>query len=761
MRLLSGPAVAAVLASAVNAAAPRPMAPQIVVLSNRADLISGGDALVEIKWPTRVRAAAEKITLNGASVASAFAQRPNGRYMGLVTGLKDGDNVLAASSGEAGSRITITSHPIGGPVFSGAQLRPWVCATPVATTVTVAGPAGSSPATAPATTKVSGLGSDPLDEQCDATPAYTYYYRKASAPTTCAFGIAGGDACYTPYDPEARPVDADIASFTNDRGVVVKDLIRVERGAINRGMYTLVSMFDPRDANAPWTPPKGWNGKLVWLFGASASHSRFQTGPVRSLFEASGGLGLQRGFMVAMSSLTDHGTNSNDVLGAETLMMVKERITERYGEIRYTIGDGCSGGSIKQLAIASAYPGLLDGIQPQCTYADALTPFIEIPDCGDLQANYYANNPNGQALTAAQRAAINGHDNTGFCAVWIRAFLPAMDPTRAQNCGFPANYPLVFNLRDNPKGIRCTAVDHLASVLGTFTGADGITRAPTIVDNVGVQYGVKALRDAVVSAEEFVRLNEGAGGYDNDLVWHPQRSSARADALAIQYRSGLVSDGRQLAKVPIIDMRGNQAGAGDIHANWRPYSVRDRLDRDAGSHENQVIWKFNSTGGAAPPGPALMRKAFTTMDTWLAAIEADHRPDPAAIKVRRNRPAAARDFCIATTGATDADLAATFDIEDPACPVKQQSSPRQIAGGPRAENVYKSQLKPLDFSDAAYGDVRFSDEQKSRLRAVFPDGVCDWSRPGVGQVPANPWTTFAAGAGGRPLGPPPTSVPIR
>ncbi|HZR22982.1 MAG TPA: DUF6351 family protein [Vicinamibacterales bacterium] len=34
-------------------------------------------------------------------------------------------------------------------------------------------------------------------------------------------------------------------------------------------------------------------------------------------------------------------------------MTVKELITERHGEIRYTIGDGCSGGSIKQLAIAS------------------------------------------------------------------------------------------------------------------------------------------------------------------------------------------------------------------------------------------------------------------------------------------------------------------------------------------------------------------------------------------------------------------------
>lgn len=761
MRLLTALAIAGGLASAVSAAASRSVAPQILVLSNRADLISGGDALVEIKWPQGVRIAAANVTLNGAPVTAAFAQRPNGRYMGLVTGLKDGDNVLAAAAGGTGARITITGHAIGGPVFSGAQLRPWVCATPVATTVMVPGPPGSTPPTAPATTKVSGLGSEPVDEQCDATTVHTYYYRKATAPATCTFGIAGENACYTQYDPAARPADADIANFTNDRGVVVKDLIRVERGAVNRGIYTLVSMFDPRDANAPWTPPKGWNGKLVWLFGASASHSRFQTGPARSLFEASGVLALQRGFMVATSSLTDHGTNSNDVLGAETLMMVKELITEKYGQIRYTIGDGCSGGSIKQLAIASAYPGLLDGLQPQCTYADALTPFIEIPDCGDLQANYFANNPSGQALTPAQRSAITGHDNAGFCAVWIRSFLPAMDPARAQNCGFPANYPLVFNARDNPHGIRCTAVDHLASVLGAFAGADGIARAATIVDNVGVQYGLKTLRDGVISAEEFVRLNEGAGGYDNDLVWHPQRASARSEALAIHYRSGLVSDGRQLAKVPIIDMRGNQAATGDIHANWRPYSVRDRLDRDAGTHENQVIWKFNSTGGAAPPGSALMRKAFTTMDAWLAAIEADHRSDPIEIKVRRNRPAAAVDFCIATTGVTDADLATMFGIEDAACPVKQQSSPRQVAGGPRAENIYKCQLKRLDFSDPAYGDARFSDDQKSRLRAVFPGGVCDWSVPGVGQVPANPWTTFVTGPGGRPLGPPPASVPIR
>jgi hypothetical protein len=298
------------------------------------------------------------------------------------------------------------------------------------------------------------------------------------------------------------------------------------------------------------------------------------------------------------------------------------------------------------------------------------------------------------------------------------------------------------------------------SALGTFTDPDGITRVNGIVDNVGVEYGLKALRDGVISAEEFVRVNEGVGGYDSDLVWHTQRSQARPEALAIHYGAGFVSDGRQLAKVPIIDMRGNQNPAGDIHGNWRPYSVRDRLDRDAGGHGNQVIWKFNSATGATPPGAAMLRKAFTTMDAWLAAIEADHSANPIEVKVRNNRPAAAVDLCIATIGASDSDLNTTFGIEDPACPVKQQASPRQVAGGPRAENIYKCQLKPLAFSDAGYGGAQFTDDQRARLQAVFPDGVCNWNVPGVGQVPVSPWTTFAGGPGGRPLGPPPVSVPI-
>jgi Tannase-like family of unknown function (DUF6351) len=758
MRKLNVLLLAAGLTCALQAAAVP--APQIIVLSNRADLISGGDALVEIKWPAGTNLALAKIAVGGTNVKSAFALRPNGRYMGLVSGLSDGPNVLSARVPGAGAQITITNHPIGGPVFAGAQLKPWICATKVTTAVTVVGNPGSTPATATATTKASGLADDPSDDQCDTPPTYTYFYQPiALQGSNCVFATSGTNACFTAYDPAARPSDAMIASFTNDRGDTVKSLIRVERGSINRTIYQLVTFFDPLDANTPWQPPKGWNGKLVWQFGPSAAVSRFEQTPARSLFDASGSVGLPLGFMIATSSLTDHGTNSNDTLAAETVMMLKERITEKYGEIRYTIGDGCSGGSIMQQSIASAYPGLIDGIQPQCSFPDTFTTFTEIADCGELQANYYTT-PNGSALTTAQRSAINGHKNTGFCAAWISSFLPAGDPTRAANCGsgFPA--ALVYNPTTNPHGIRCNGTDHDVALLGTIVDTDGIPKAPGPNDNYGMQYGLQALAAGVISAEDFVRVNEGVGGYTADQIWQPNRSRVTEATMHTYYSGGLVSDGRQLAKVPIIDLRGNEAPAGDIHANWRPFAVRDRLDRDHGGHANQLIWEFNSTTGSSTPGAALTRKAFLTMDAWLAAIEADASGDPIETKVVRDKPAGATDFCLTTIGATDADLTPALALNDPACPVKHEATPRQVAGGPVAENIFKCSLKPLNFSDPGYGAATFSDNQKARLSAVFPDGVCDWNQPGVGQVPVNPWSTFASGPGGMPLGAPPISAAI-
>src|SRR5258708_1903643 len=114
---------------AYNAATtPAALPLQINILSNRADLISGGDALVQIVIPSGVSPSSVKVTLGSNDITNEFAVRPNSLYEGLVTGLVNGPNVLKATAKGAGSAaITITNHPNGGPVFSGSQIQPWPC----------------------------------------------------------------------------------------------------------------------------------------------------------------------------------------------------------------------------------------------------------------------------------------------------------------------------------------------------------------------------------------------------------------------------------------------------------------------------------------------------------------------------------------------------------------------------------------------------------------------------------------------------------
>src|SRR5262245_7128598 len=109
---------------------------EIVTLSNRADLISGGDALVEVRVPRDVSLSRVKVKLNGSDITPSFKANAAARTLrGLVTGLVEGRNDLVADADGKGhgkeARLTITNHPIGGPVLSGPQITPFFCATPV------------------------------------------------------------------------------------------------------------------------------------------------------------------------------------------------------------------------------------------------------------------------------------------------------------------------------------------------------------------------------------------------------------------------------------------------------------------------------------------------------------------------------------------------------------------------------------------------------------------------------------------------------
>src|SRR5258706_449873 len=101
---------------------------RIYVLSNRADLISGGDALVGMTVPAGADASSMRVTLDGRDVTAAFAVRADGRYYGRIEGLAPGTNVVTAQLPDGrGARITITNYPSGGPVLSGPEVQPWSC----------------------------------------------------------------------------------------------------------------------------------------------------------------------------------------------------------------------------------------------------------------------------------------------------------------------------------------------------------------------------------------------------------------------------------------------------------------------------------------------------------------------------------------------------------------------------------------------------------------------------------------------------------
>ena len=57
-------------------------------------------------------------------------------------------------------------------------------------------------------------------------------------------------------------------------------------------------------------------------------------------------------------------------------------------------------------------------------------------------------------------------------------------------------------------------------------------------------------------------------------------------------------------------------------------------------------------------------------------------------------------------------------------------SPRYIAGAPMSADVIKCQLKAPNISEYK---VTFTTDQWTRLNAIFKEGVCDWSKPGVEQ----------------------------
>lgn len=709
-----GVALLGVLVGAPSASAAPPAANHLVIstLSTGATRASGGDVLVRIAVPVGTPLTDVRVSLNGEQQTVFLPDNSSHGLVGLVTGLRNGTNVVAAEAKGTGpsriARLAIRNFPSHGPIFAGPHQRPWICET-----------------------AASGLGTPPVEGPCVASRRYDWFYRTTAGR-------------FQPLPSLTPPFPADLAQTTTIDGARVNYIVRVESGTIDESIYRIAIIDDPSNPiSNPWSvggtkPGAGWNGKLSYPFGGGCGPG-YVSGR-NSVTSALQDTPLSLGFAVAFGTRNTLGTGCNDVVSAETLAMIKEHFVEQYGLPRFTIGSGGSGGAIQQHLIAQNYPGLLDALTPGISYPELTSILPDVLDCR-LLANYFTTHSDPADWPGIRRAAVDGYAVAtaggatgrtvcqngwgGFANRW-------QNPTAGFDPVVPVD--IRYDPVTNPTGIRATFWDGLANVFGTDPNTGF---APSAYDNVGVQYGLAALNDGAITTEEFLDLNEKIGGLDIDGNIIPGRSEGDVQALETAYRTGrVVTSGNDLT-LPIIDTRGYTDLIGDIHTRERTFAFLERLSKANGTTANQVTW---TTPSGASGAPDLNRMALLAHNEWLENILADTSSAPYPLKVLRNKPAWAKDACWDTAG-TKHEEPVTLD-PSAACnqlfPVHKNV--RIVAGGPLAGDILKCQLKPTNFTEYS---VRFTTAEKDRLRKVFPRGVCDWSRPGVKQQPpSGTWLDF-------------------
>jgi hypothetical protein len=693
--------------------------PRIDVLSNRADVLSGGDALVAIGLTNGLKASKVTVRLRGRNVTSSFAMRPNGRFEGLVTGLRVGSNLLTASArGRRTARMTLVNHANGGPTISGPQVKPWTCEN------------GSK------------------DPKCEQAPTYTYQYRSS---------VDGG---FHDYDPNNPP--SDVAQTTTQTGVTVPFVIRIETGYQDRDQYKIATLFQPGKPWAAWAPQPQFNHKLLITHGASCGIDHVSadapsvTGDTVGVpgapaaTSSSPATALGEGYAVMSTALDNAGHNCNLITQAESLIMAKEHLIEQYGTLRFTIGTGCSGGSLVQQQVANAYPGIYQGILPQCSFPDSWS-------TGQQLAAYhftrgYFEHPEkwgtGIIWTPEQIAAVEGHPNHGNAIIFDTVYWEALaDPSGG--CAGVTDAQM-YHADTNPGGVRCTLADYMINVFAPRPSSvwtpnekkigHGFAGLP--IGDAGVEFGLQALKDGTITPAQFVDLNDKIGGADIDLNYTHARSDTTQPALRNAYRSGAINETNNLTSVAIIDLRGPDPGA--FHDAYRSWTIRARLEHQEHHFpRNHVIWF-----GEAPliGDPTYTTQGLQAEDRWLTAVEADKRHVSLARKVQEDRPADVSDRCSNIPGVEAVSVPGVGTVCQNKDVQTRYATPAMVAGESVATDTMKCKTEPLRQKN--YYPLVFTPAEWTTLQKVFPSGVCDWSDGGVSKQNTIPWLTYQKDAAG-------------
>jgi len=560
----------------------------------------------------------------------------------------------------------------------------------------------------------------------------------------------------------------DIENFADKDTDVI--LLRVEQGTINRFIYTLVMPIKVNEVGQRLSKSR-WNKRLIYQFNGGSGIGYRQGKQKAKRVIARQKQQLLDGYAVISSSGNKTSYTYNMLLAEDTARRVKNHFVSLYGRPLYTVGIGGSGGGLAQYLIAQNSTGILDCLIPLYSYPDMISQTTYALDC-DLLNNYFTFRAKKKShwhdwqkrqSVEGMNALNNFPQRTGYLQPVnqiMAGFVPSL-PSGNSECinGYFGLSSFINNPRqgflrdffhgDVVKQVKWSFWQDLVSVLGADHQGYGLSTW----DNVGVQYGLMALKNEAITINEFIDLNSKIGSWkpqsemEAERIWLPfgrkmpfwlslwgnqnitnitdgvaSRHAGSIKAMQAAYRTGQVFIGK--ISLPIIDVRHYLEEDLDMHHVSASFYSRLRIIERRGHSDNHVIWISDRNYN-----PAVL--AFKQMDEWLLKLNSN--PE---ITVIAAKPKRLSDSCFSASGEVLFQGKNTWDGqwnnkgEGPCQQVYPMYSTSRIqAGGTWSGDLFKCHTMSVNqaINQGVYGSVDIRPYQQ-QLEQIFPQGVCDYSQ---------------------------------
>ena len=574
---------------------------------------------------------------------------------------------------------------------------------------------------------------------------------------------------------------SDIATIVVN-GRRIPFIVRVEMGTINRFIYSIAALKGEAETiDKPSS--SNWNKKLIYQFrgGVGIGRKQGRTSPEFLIKRRADE--ISRGYAVIYSSANQTSNHYNIWLAEDTALRVKRQFNALYGKEKYVVGIGGSGGAIQQYLIAQNNHSFLDAAITLYSYPDMVTQTIYAFDCELLEYFFdVSDNQNQRWHKWENRRVIQGlNARSGIrnklawvydLALTVRGY-KSPSPSGMSEC--TKSWRGVTQLVNNPKFVHFyprfeqpvldqTNWSHWED-LKYFYGTDNEGIANSTFDNVGVQYGLNALKQGQITIPEFLKLNAKIGGWVSQRQMQPERywgfggylpsaeltvwsqhnmthsrnnrqliaprTVGNIEAIQGIYRSGHVFLGQ--ANIPIIDLRHYLDDELDMHHASASLSARARMIDAQGHADNQLIWVARK-----PNNP--LEDAFDVLDKWINNMRVNgHKNAPDFVGLAR--PASASDRCYSAKGEIIAEGDRVWDGEwnNKSKGECSQTYPffsvsRTVAGSDWRGDIFKCSLQSIDQAilKGIYGDIPMH-RYIEQMRQIFPQGVCDYTKPDMGK----------------------------